>query len=190
MQKNHNWICQSTLQHFAWTTSANLLRWANNGTSTQVMFYSFIVQRSRNIFFINTFLHLKGSQHLLRHKTHNWSKTQWQKIDVESALLMNVQYCLPAKNWWYTGEALWPYAKPEGWLRRKTLGWNIWERTVLLRWSTSLHWDSLPGGTSQSLWCRETADDNRLLACFLDHTAPFRRQQEKRSFTAEVYFIE
>ena len=32
----------------------------------------------------------KSSQHLLRHKTHIWSKTQWQKTDVESALLMNV----------------------------------------------------------------------------------------------------
>ena len=45
----------------------------------------------------------------------------------------------------------------------------------------------VPGGTSQRLWCRETADDNRLLTCFLDHTAPFRRQQERRSFTAEVW---
>ena len=30
----------------------------------------------------------------------------------------------------------------------------------------------VPGGTSQRLWCRETADDNRLLTCFLDHTVP------------------
>ena len=86
--------------------------------------------------------------------------------------LTSLHNCLPAKNWWYTEEAPWPYAKPEGWLRRKTLGWNIWERTVLLRWSTSLHWDSLPGGTRPRLWCRETADDNRLLTCFLDHTVP------------------
>ena len=74
-----NYLCKFT----------QVSKWWNVDTSDFLLIHCSSVKK----YFFDQYIYAsqrKSSQHLLRHKTHIWSKTQWQKTDVESALLMNV----------------------------------------------------------------------------------------------------